>query len=114
LFYVGFGAWAFLLPATFFDQVAAFEPYNVHLFHDAGAFQVGLGVALIIPLALRAPLRLANTAVLVASGLHLVAHLIDIGRGGHPSIDLPFLSLVCVALAAAIALDRPSHAELKP
>jgi hypothetical protein len=110
-FYVGFGAWALLAPGSFFDLIAPFQPYNVHLFHDAGAFQVGLGLALLVPLALRAPLRAANVAVLAASLLHLGAHLVDLRRGGHPGTDLPFLSLVCLALVAAIALERRGEAE---
>lgn len=112
VFYAGFGAWAYLLPASFFDRVATFLPYNMHLFHDAGAFQVGLGLALLLPLALRAQLRLPAMAVLIASLLHLGSHVMDIGLGGHPGTDIPFLALICVALVAAIALDlRAKPAE---
>ena len=43
LFLVVFGAWAFFGPKSFFDQIATFQPYNEHLIHDIGAFQIGLG-----------------------------------------------------------------------
>jgi len=42
------GAWAFMVPASFSSSVAAFPPYNQHLVHDVGAFQVGLGLALLL------------------------------------------------------------------
>ncbi len=56
-FYLVTGAWAFLAPLSFFSKVATFPPRNIHLLPDAGAFQVGLGLALTVPVALRAPLR---------------------------------------------------------
>ena len=43
LFMLALGIWAFFAPASFAD-FAAF-PYNRHLLHDVGAFQIGLGVA---------------------------------------------------------------------
>src|SRR5260370_18173913 len=90
---------------SFFSAVATFAPLNVHLLHDAGAFQVGLGLALTIPVALRAPLRAPLIAVLGASVLHLIAHVEDVRLGGHPTTDLPVLSLICVALALALFVD---------
>jgi hypothetical protein len=38
--------WAFLDARTFFNEVATFEPYNEHLVHDIGAFQIGIGAML--------------------------------------------------------------------
>src|SRR5258708_40163415 len=104
-FYLVAGAWAFLAPMSFFSAVATFAPLNVHLLHDAGAFQVGLGLALTVPVALRAPLRAPLIAVLGASVLHVIAHVEDIRLGGHPTTDLPVLSLICVALAIALFVD---------
>jgi uncharacterized membrane protein len=111
IFYLVTGAWAFLEPLNFFSAVATFAPLNIHLLHDAGAFQVGLGLALTVAVALRAPLRAPLIAVLGASILHLLAHVEDIRLGGHPSTDLPVLALICVALAVALAVDlRASRA----
>ena len=74
-FYLVTGAWAFLAPMSFFSSVATFAPLNIHLLHDVGAFQVGLGLALTAPVALRAPLRASLIAVLGASLLHVLAQL---------------------------------------
>jgi hypothetical protein len=110
-FYLATGAWAFLAPLNFFSAVATFAPLNVHLLHDAGAFQVGLGLALTVPIALRAPVRASLIAVLGASVLHVLAHVEDIRLGGHPTTDLPVLTLICVALAVALVFDlRASQA----
>jgi uncharacterized membrane protein len=105
IFYLVTGAWAFLAPLNFFRAVATFAPLNIHLLHDAGAFQVGLGLALTLPIALRAPLRASLIAVLGASVLHVLAHVEDIRLGGHPTTDLPVLTLICVALSVALVLD---------
>lgn len=105
VFYLVTGAWAFLAPLNFFSAVATFAPLNVHLLHDAGAFQVGLGLALTVPIALRAPVRASLIAVLGASVLHVLAHIEDIRLGGHPTTDLAVLTLICVALAVALVVD---------
>ena len=105
VFYLVTGAWALLAPMSFFSAVATFAPFNVHLLHDAGAFQVGLGLALTVPIALKAPVRASLIAVLGASVLHVLAHVEDIRLGGHPTTDLPVLALICVALGLALFLD---------
>lgn len=108
VFYLLTGAWALLAPLNFFDAVATFAPLNIHFLHDAGAFQVGLGLALTLTVALRAPLRAPLIAVLGASVLHLLAHVEDIRLGGHPTTDLPVLALICVVLGAALVVDLRS------
>ena len=109
-FYLVTGAWAFLVPMSFFSAVATFAPLNVHLLHDAGAFQIGLGLALTVAVLLRAPLRVPLIAVLGASVVHVIAHVEDIHLGGHPTTDLPVLLLICVALAAALIVEvRTEH-----
>ncbi|HEY8951545.1 MAG TPA: hypothetical protein VIP78_03165 [Candidatus Dormibacteraeota bacterium] len=104
-FYLVTGAWAFLAPLSFFSAVATFAPSNIHLLHDVGAFQVGLGLALTVPVALRAPLRVPLIAVLGASVLHVFAHVEDISLGGRPTSDLPVLTLICVALVFALVVE---------
>jgi hypothetical protein len=108
-FYLVTGAWAFLAPMSFFSSVATFAPLNIHLLHDVGAFQVGLGLALTAPVALRAPLRASLIAVLGASLLHVLAHVEDIRLGGHPTTDLPVLTLICIALAVALLVEVKAH-----
>lgn len=105
LWYLLAGAWAFAAPASFFAWVATFAPYNQHLLHDAGAFQVGLGLALLLGVAMRAALQPALLAVLAASILHVASHVEDRSLGGRPS-DLLILSLFCALLAAGFSLER--------
>lgn len=108
-FFVAFGLWAFLAPQSFFDQLAMFEPYNVHFLHDIGAFQVGLGAVL----ALAAfPERLDGlAAALLGVGIgalvHTVGHVIDSDLGGSPTTDIPTLGILAVVLlVAGVARQR--------
>lgn len=103
--YLLLGLWAFLDPASFYGQVATFQPYNQHFLHDAGAFQVGLGLALLLPAVLGRGLRPALLAVLAASLLHFMAHVEDVRLGGHPATDLTALGVLCLALVAALVVD---------
>lgn len=114
-FYVAVGAWAFVVPAAFYDSVATFAPFNRHLMHDAGAFQVGLGLALVVPAAMRLALRPGLLAVLGGSLLHLLSHVEDSQLGGHPLTDFPVLGLICLVLVIGIVLDsRAGHTAAPP
>ncbi|SRR5712692_2632860 len=112
LFYVVTGAWSFLFPAYFFSTVASFSPYNLHLFHDVGAFQFGLGAVLAVAALSGKGLVPALIGVLAGSVLHLAAHVLDIRLGGHPTTDLPILALIVVVLAIALYVElRRSTAQ---
>ncbi len=101
--FVVFGLWALVSPQGFFDTLATFEPYNRHLLHDLGAFQLGLGAVL----ALAAfPERIDGLAaalfgVGIGSAAHVVSHLMDRDLGGTPSTDIPSLSVLAVLLLVA-------------
>jgi hypothetical protein len=104
-FYLVFGVWAFFAPSSFAAHVATFKPYNRHLMHDAGAFQTGLGTALVVGLLKRVgPRAAALWGVAAASSLHAAAHFIDRDLGGRGS-DPWTLSLLAAAFVAAAALD---------
>ena len=103
LFEVGAGAWAFLAPHPFAEVVATFAPFNAHFLHDAGAFQLGLGAALLVALARRRGLVVAFAANLVADAVHVVAHVEDSRLGGHP-YDVPLLTLIALLAAAGLVL----------
>lgn len=97
------GLWAMVSPRSFFTSVATFEPYNPHLLHDVGAFQLGLGIVLLLA---AFPRRIPGlSAALIGAGsgaaAHVVSHLIDIDLGGSPATDVPTLSVLAVALLAA-------------
>ena len=103
-FFVIFGAWAFLAPASFFTSVAPWDPYNEHLFHDAGAFSVGLGTGLWV--GIRSIARLAPlVGAAVGASLHAISHVIDHGDGGRSS-DPYVLSALAVLLLAGLVAER--------
>ena len=96
----GLGLWAFAVPQSFYDLVAIYPPYSVHLVHDLGAFLAGLGISLLMSLRWPALLPGALAANLVAALLHTASHVEDLDRGGHV-YDLPAVALVMVLTAAA-------------
>jgi hypothetical protein len=100
------GAWAFADPASFYDAVALFPPYNRHLLHDVGAFQVGLGTALVLGLAGASGLRVALWATAVAAVLHAVSHFVDRDLGGRETDPLALTLVAAVLVAAALATGR--------
>ena len=99
---LGLGAWAFLAPESFAGFID-FPPYNEHLSHDAGAFQVGIGVTTLLALWWSDALLVALTGFAVASGLHTISHAIDRHLGGHDS-DVPSLGLLTVVALVAISV----------
>ncbi len=112
-FYLLSGGWALLFPSGFYSTVATFTPYNVHLLHDAGAFQVGLGVSLLAAALAGRALAPVLLGVLAGSVLHLIAHVMDIRLGGHPATDVPILGLIVVVLASALVLELRTNARAR-
>ena len=94
------GAWAFLAPESF-ARFIDYPPYNRHLIHDAGAFQLGIGAALLAALWWPDGLVVALTGFAVASGLHTLSHWTDRNLGGHGS-DVPSLGLLTLVALIAI------------
>jgi hypothetical protein len=113
-FYLLSGGWAFLFPSGFYLTVATFTPYNLHLLHDAGAFQIGLGVSLLAAATLGRGLAPVLFGVLAGSLFHLIAHLIDIHLGGHPATDLPALALIVAVLTSALVMELRTGRIRKP
>lgn len=97
------GLWAMVSPRSFFTSLATFEPYNPHLLHDLGAFQIGLGVVLLLAAFPRRIPGLAAALLGAGTGAsaHVVSHVIDIDLGGDPATDLPTLTLLAVVLLVA-------------
>jgi hypothetical protein len=99
------GLWAFLAPVSFFEAAATFEPYNVHLVRDIGAFQIGIGTVLVLAVLSRDALLSALAGASTGATFHLISHLIDHDLGGSPVVDIPVFGLTAVLLVAA-ALSR--------
>jgi len=94
------GAWAFVAPRSFYENVASFEPYNLHLLHDLGAFQLGLGAALLAALAWRDALLVALAGGTVGAAVHFVSHLLDRDLGGRGSDPWTLGALALLLLVA--------------
>lgn len=96
---IGFGAggvWSFGWPHGFFLAVAHYPPYNAHLFHDIGAFLLGVAGALAAGLWWRDALGVGLLGATVAMVMHAVSHVLDEGLGSG--------SLEMWGLVAAAAL----------
>jgi hypothetical protein len=101
LFFLFTGAWALVDPHSFFDVLATYPPYNRHLFHDVGAFQLGLAAGVLAGIAERRPLAVGLWAGAVGATLHAFSHWIDIDSGGRDT-DPYFLTALAVVLVAGL------------
>jgi hypothetical protein len=102
-FFLFFGLWPLIDPMNFYEEVADFPPYNEHFLHDIGAFQVGLGLTLLLALFWRSDaLLVALIGSGVAAALHVWAHIADEDQGGS-SGDTIFLAILAVLLLAGAA-----------
>lgn len=104
VFLVGLGLWALLSPTTFYSTIALFQPYNQHFLHDVGAFQVGLGTAMLLTQLWEDSLLVVLAGTATGATLHFASHVVDRSLGGHPATDLPFLGGLALLLVAAWAL----------
>jgi PPOX class probable F420-dependent enzyme len=93
------GVWALESPRDF----AAFVRfrYSEHFLHDAGAFQIGIGLGLFLALLWRDALAAALAAFLVANSIHAYNHAIDLDIGGRAA-DPWLLAALSVLLALAL------------
>jgi hypothetical protein len=99
---VAAGIWAGIAPRSFARFVDF--PYHEHFLHDLGAFQVGIGVTLLLALAWRDAPTVALAGLLVANTLHALSHAIDRDLGGRASD--PYAIGVLSLLAAAALVVR--------
>jgi hypothetical protein len=101
LFYGVFGLWAFFAPASFAEFVAF--PFELHLLHDVGAFQIGIGASLLLALLWSDGVMVALGGYVVGTTVHVISHIADRQLGGHVT-DAPALALlVVIGLAGMIA-----------
>lgn len=97
----GIGVWCLVDPNSFADAVG-FGTHR-HFLHDVGAFQVGLGVTLLLALIWQDALATALAGFLVANTVHTVNHAVDLDVGGSVG-QAWILGVVSFALALAFAL----------
>jgi hypothetical protein len=101
---LGAGLWAMIAPRSFYLNAAPFPPYNRHLFHDIGAFQIGLGICLAASLVFKDALVVVLVGNACAGVAHFVAHVLDRSQGGHATD--PFTFGVLAALMVGLAVAR--------
>ena len=100
---VAVGVWALLSPRSFSEWID-FPPYHEHLLHDAGAFQIGIGISVLAALLLSDALVVALLGFVVAGGIHTINHWVDLQLGGH-NYDAWLIGSSTVLAAAALAVQ---------
>ncbi|OCB57962.1 PPOX class F420-dependent oxidoreductase [Mycobacterium parascrofulaceum] len=95
------GAWCLVDPNSFAEAVE-FDAHR-HFLHDVGAFQLGLGVTLLLALIWADALATALAGFVVANTVHTVNHVIDLEVGGSVA-QAWALGGVSVALVLAFVL----------
>jgi hypothetical protein len=104
LFMLALGIWAFFAPASFADFVEF--PYNRHLLHDVGAFQIGIGATLLLALLWADGVMVVLAGYVVGTSFHLASHIIDRHIGGHAYDPLVLSLLLVIGLAGMYARAR--------
>ncbi|MER7079271.1 hypothetical protein [Saccharopolyspora kobensis] len=99
-----FGAWMRIDPPSF-AEFAQF-PNHTHFLHDAGVFQIGIGLMMLSALVWRDVLSIALGGFIVTNTLHAINHATDLELGGSPDTwwQLGLVSLL--ALAGLVAHRR--------
>src|SRR5215204_3996654 len=100
LFMTAAGLAALLAPGWFAD--AAGFPRHTHFVHDAGAFQLGIGITLLLAVAWRDGLALALAGFLVANTTHALNHAVDLDLRGHSSDPWGLAALSLLTAAAVV------------
>ncbi|MGC5020333.1 PPOX class F420-dependent oxidoreductase [Micromonospora sp. DT47] len=94
------GVWALVGPSSFSSAVD-FPPQE-HFVHDVGAFQLGIGVTLLLALIWADALAVALAGYLVGGIAHTVAHVVDADLGGSAGQTVLVLLTAVVALVALV------------
>ncbi len=102
-FFLAGGVWSFGWPDNFYSTIATYPPYNMHLFHDIGAFQLGIGATLAGGLWWKDGALVALIGASVGAGIHAIAHILDRDLGGRAT-DPYLLSVLAIVLIFGAAL----------
>jgi hypothetical protein len=106
------GAWCWVDPASF--AAATNWPEHEHFLHDAGAFQMGIGVMLLGALWWRDVLAVVLLGAAFTNGLHAVNHAMDSDLGGRPTDPWLIGLMALIALAGLVVRLRALRAAARP
>jgi hypothetical protein len=95
------GVWCLIDPRSFAESVGF--PAHEHFVHDVGAFQVGLGVILLLALIWSDALATALAGYIVGNTVHTVNHFVDLDLGGS-ALQAWALGAASVVLVIAFVL----------
>lgn len=101
------GAWARVDPSGFAGW--ANWPNHVHFLHDAGVFQIGIGLMMLLALWWRDPIGVVLSGFIFTNTFHALNHMLDLEHGGHTYDAWLFLTLSLLAgvgLAARLRWTR--------
>lgn len=101
------GVWARVDPAGF--SVWTNWPNHVHFLHDAGVFQIGIGLMVLLALWWRDPIGVVLSGFIFTNTFHALNHMLDLEHGGHAYDVWLFLALSLfagVGLAARLRWTR--------
>jgi len=98
---IGIGLWCRVDPAGF--AVWANWPNHEHFLHDAGVFQIAIGLMMLSALWWRDVVTVVLVGFLFTNLFHALNHYLDRADGGHGS-DAWFLLLFAVLAAAGLVV----------
>ena len=96
---IAIGTWCRIDPAGFADWAG--WPHHEHFLHDAGIFQIAIGLMMLLALWLGDAVSVGLAGFVFTSALHAHNHYVDRGDGGR---DGDWIQLLVLAALGGIAL----------
>ncbi len=100
-YHLALGALMVIAPRTFYDEIAAYPPYNDHFIRDISTFYLALGALLIVAAARRAWQVPLLVLAVVQYALHVLNHIWDVSDtdpGWMGPVNLVVLALLTAGL----------------
>jgi hypothetical protein len=102
------GWWARLDPAGF--AAWANWPNHVHFLHDAGVFQIGIGLMMLLALWWRDVIAVVLAGFIVTNSFHALNHALDLELGGHATDPWVLLAVSALAVVGLVLRLRRTRA----
>jgi hypothetical protein len=100
-YHLALGSFMVVAPRTFYEQVAAFPPYNAHFIRDIATFYLALGLVFALAAARRSWQVPLLVFALLQYGLHVLNHVWDVSEtepGWLGPANLVVVALITAAL----------------